>query len=366
MFALSPTGIGATLLDGTYHSAGGDLPALAHQLGDPDFIGFSVTTQGVVARSSNDNLFAFNSGDVTSEAAWQTSNTGNDTNTSVSGVGGFQPLGMQADANNHWIPVPELTGSVYTSTAAPSASTGWTEVWDPLSSPSVPADFDTQYANDPTLCNTQVTAGGVPSVNHAVAIATDLSVIVAPSGGLNQSYTDMQSAAPRPGVCISTDQGQHFYYAAFNNLPGSVATDAASPGPLGVNCVNKDTCYAFSGESNQAGTGYIYYSTNASQGVNSTWTLATMPSGFATSDTIDLYDLFFAPGGTHGWAVGDNSHAPLLLRTTDSGHTWTDVSTSVAGLTGVADLYTGFALDADHIWVGGRYGFIAATDTAQQ
>lgn len=366
VYALSRSGVGtAKLLDGTYHSAGGDLPALAHQLGDLDFIGFSVTSQGLVARASNDNIIALNSGDVTSASAWQVTATGNDTDPTVSGVGAFRPLGIQADASNHWVLVPELTGAVYTSTAAPSASTGWTEVWDPLSSPSVPADFDAQYAADPTLCNTQVTAGGVPSVNHAVAISTDLSVIVAPSGGLNQEYTDSRNASPRPGVCISTDQGAHFYYAPFNNLPGTVATDASSPGPLGVNCVNKDTCYAFSGEEFQAGTGYVYFSTNASQGKNSTWTLATMPTGWATSQEISLADLFFAPDGVHGWAVGNNSRHALLIRTTDSGHTWTDVSASIASFQ-TSDLYAGFALDANHIWIAGRTGFIAATDTAQQ
>ena len=54
------------------------------------------------------------------------------------------------------------------------------------------------------------------------------------------------------------------------------------------------------------------------------------------------------------------------MRTTDAGHTWSDVSSQVSGLQGAADLYNGFALDQDHIWVVGRFGFIAATARAQQ
>ncbi|MBS2032402.1 MAG: hypothetical protein JST54_31190 [Deltaproteobacteria bacterium] len=360
VFALSPSGIGATLLDGTYHSAGGDLPALAYQLGDIAFIGFESTHAGLIVHADNDNLYLVNSGDITSEAAWQSSSAApNGT------LDNTQLAAEEGDANNHFLMGGNF-GYLFSSTQAPSASTSWTKVWAPNAVPPVPADFDTQYASDPTLCNSDLTAGGIPEPGHMLYIAGDLSVVVGPSGGLNQNYTDMQSAAPRPGVCISTDQGQHFYYSAFTNLPFD-PSGSSSPGPSGITCTDKDHCYAFSGsQGGMNGSAYIYSSSNASANKTSTWTGATLPASLTATDSADIHDVFFAPDGTHGWAVGNINHAALLLRTTDSGHTWTDVSSSVVGLNGSADLYSGFALDADHIWVGGRYGFLAATDTAQQ
>ena len=75
--------------------------------------------------------------------------------------------------------------------------------------------------------------------------------------------------------------------------------------------------------------------------------------------------IFFAPDGVHGWAVGNLSRKPLMLRTTDSGHSWTDVSAQVASIA-QSDLQSGFALDANKVWVVGRYGFVGMTSSAQQ
>ncbi|MEQ1848341.1 MAG: hypothetical protein ABL983_22510 [Nitrospira sp.] len=186
----------------------------------------------------------------------------------------------------------------------------------------------------------------------------DLSVIVGVTGGLNER------SSASPGVCISTDQGQHFYNVAFSG--GSFGT--SQPGPKGVTCTDKDHCYAYSGKGlDPADAAYIYYTSNASAGKTSTWTAATVPSSWATSQqAIALQALFFAPDKTHGWAVGNSDRHSLLVRTTDGGHTWTDVSSQIDGLPNSADLYDGFAVDANHVWVVGRFGFIAATTTAQQ
>src|SRR5690606_21807032 len=139
--------------------------------------------------------------------------------------------------------------------------------------------------------------------------------------------------------CISTDKGRHFY---FKELP-EPDTDRSSPGPFGVTCVDKDNCFAFNGTQFQP-TSYIYYSTDATKGKASTWTKATIPAGFAESTDITISAIFFAPDKVHGWAVGNNSRKPLLMRTTDGGDSWADISAQVASLA-ESDLIGGFALD---------------------
>jgi len=186
-------------------------------------------------------------------------------------------------------------------------------------------------------------------------VAQDLSVIVQPAGGLNQHGT------AAPGVCISTDKGLHFYSVAFAGVPANAST----AGPKGVVCTDKDHCHAYNGQEFDAGTAQIYYTANASMGKASTWTAAAVPSAFATSSEITLQAMFFAPDGAHGWCAGNNDRKPLLLRTTDGGHTWTDVSSQISAITS-NELYGGFALDNDHVWAVGRNGTLVATSTAQQ
>ncbi|MBK7862600.1 MAG: hypothetical protein IPJ65_29125 [Archangiaceae bacterium] len=319
-------------------------------LGGIDFIGFDKRGSSLIARVDNSSTFVSATGDFTQKSSWTFVNMGR-------ADGDTLPLNsidqLQGTASNEWRLINHR-GFVYSATAAPSMTTVWTKIWSPLASPSVPADFAAQYAADPTLCRMDVSGGGVPSPSNPAYVAPDLSVIVTLSGGLNQ---DGDAA---PGVCISTDQGLHFYNRPFLGVP----TDVSSPGPIGVYCTDKDHCWAFNGLPFQKGTAYIYGSTNASAGKTSTWSAATVPTGFATAEDVELTGMFFAPDGTHGWVVGNKSRKPLMLRTTDSGKTWTDVSGSVSAAQ--SDLYGGFALDADHVWVVGRYGALLATSTAQQ
>jgi hypothetical protein len=65
------------------------------------------------------------------------------------------------------------------------------------------------------------------------------------------------------------------------------------------------------------------------------------------SETVSLRALFFSLDGMHG------------------GRTWSDVSSQVQGIADKA-LVSGFALDNDHVWIGGRLGALIATDTAQK
>ncbi|MFT3713310.1 MAG: hypothetical protein QM817_37115 [Archangium sp.] len=348
VFALSDTAVGEKLVDGVYP---GPVPTAAAVLGDLDFDGLDKTRNGVVARLAASGAYISATGDITQKSSWTVVPMGRE-------GGDTLPLNAQAalqlDASGKTVLINKR-GFVYTSSAAPADSTVWTELWGPTATPSVPADFAAQLALDSRLCDSDVTAGGLPLPSQPAFISQDLAVMVTVAGGLNQDGN-----AP-PGVCISTDQGAHFYSVPFAGTPMS----ATSPGPLGVTCIDNDKCWAYNGLQFQEGTAYIYFSTNASQGKNSTWTRATLPAAFSASDDISLSGIFFAPDATHGWAVGNNSHKALLLRTTDGGKNWTDVSASVSSVLD-NDLYNGFAIDADHIWLSGRFGTLMTTSTAQK
>lgn len=87
-----------------------------------------------------------------------------------------------------------------------------------------------------------------------------------------------------------------------------------------------------------------------------TWRAVALPSSVADR-TLALNAAFFAPDGQHGWIVGYDfdASAALGLATTDGGATWSVLS----GL-GKSKLYSGFALDATHVWVGGEQGVLLA------
>lgn len=360
VFALTgTTGWGVLLVDGSYKLGAGELTTLSGTLGDLDVIGFVPTRTGVVARITTSGAVVVGSGDLTQKSSWHAMKTG-----SVVG-GGFglnATLTLQSASDTDWV-FANNNGFVYNATSAPGASTQWTQIWSPNAVPSVPADFPAQFAADHTLCDWDISTSAQPYPSQSFYASTDLSVMVYPAFGLNQSsYRELNNLEASygdnaPGVCISTDKGLHFYFKEFPET-----LDVSSPGPFGVTCLDKDTCFAFNGTQFQADS-YIYYSTDASMGKASTWTKATIPAAFPASTDITISAIFFAPDKTHGWAVGNNARHPMLLRTTDSGHTWADVSGQVSMAD--SDLVGGFALDANHIWVTGRYGFIGYTDTAQ-
>jgi hypothetical protein len=61
------------------------------------------------------------------------------------------------------------------------------------------------------------------------------------------------------------------------------------------------------------------------------------------------------------WLVGfsfqSSNTFPLVLKSSDAGSTWKDITAALASLPDSgAKLHTGFALDANNIWVGGERG----------
>lgn len=360
VYALGANAWGELLVDGDYED--GPLSAISGSLGDFGFLGFVPTRTGLVARVTTSGAIVSASGDFTAKSSWTAVKTG----TVVGGSFGLNAtLTLQSTADDDWV-FANNNGYVYSATQAPSESTAWTRIWAPTAVPPVPADFVAQYTADKTLCDWDISTTAQPYPSQSFYASKDLGVMIHPAYGLNQnSWRELNNrenefGAIKAGVCISTDKGRHFY---FKELP-EPDTNLSSPGAFGVTCLDNDTCFAFNGTQFQANS-YIYYSTDATQGKASTWTKATLPAGFATSTDITLSALFFAPDKVHGWAVGNNARKPLLLRTTDRGHTWADVSGQVASLA-TSDLVNGFALDEQRIWVVGRYGFVGTTDSAQK
>ena len=354
LYALGANAWGELLVDGDYED--GPLSALSGTLGDFGFLGFVPTRTGLVARVTTSGAIVAATGDITAKSSWTAVKTGDI-------AAGNATLTLQSSADNDYVFVNN-NGYVYAATQAPSASTAWTKLWAPTSVPPTPSDFVAQYTADKTLCDWDISTTAQPYPSQSFYASTDLGVMIHPAYGLNQnSWRELNNkegefGAIKPGVCISTDKGRHFYFKEF---PETLSV--SSPGPFGVTCLDNNTCFAFNGTQSQANS-YLYFTTNAAMGKASTWTKATLPAGFALSTDITISAVFFAPDKTHGWAVGNNSRKPLLLRTTDAGHTWVDVSGQVMSLAN-SDLVNGFALDKDRIWVVGRYGYVGTTDSAQ-
>jgi hypothetical protein len=267
--------------------------------------------------------------------------------------GGNAQEALRGDADDHWLLINHV-GYVYGSSSAPSAGTDWTKLWSPTATPPVPEDFEDRYAADGTLCDSDVSTGEAPAATQNVYISEDLGLAMFPAGGLNQSGT------AKPGVCISTDRGVTFYNVPFADLAD---LDISAPGPIAVTCLDNDDCFAYNGVDLELGSVYLYYTNNASAGKASVWHRATLPAGLDAGTDVNPYVLFFAPDKMHGWLAGANEENPMLLATTDGGHTWTNKSAAISALTDQR-LHSGFAVDADHVFLGGEDGTLLYTDTA--
>jgi len=248
------------------------------------------------------------------------------------------------------------SGVVATSVGAPGPSTEWTERWAPEAIPTYP---------------NPIPPGGC-SYGPRTRINENLNQIgaISPNGQHVLYITksaDVDASAATQVVCVSHDGGVTFQSSPLA-VRGTV-DNASAVGPTAVTMVSDTVAFAAVSDFpfREGGTATIYKSTDSGE----TWAATTMPAGLS-SKVIQIAAVFFAPGGTVGYAVGQNDTdgKALLLKTTDGGGTWVVPAGAAALETGLDDvfgsfhrLYTGFALDEDHLWVGGDRSALFYSDT---
>jgi hypothetical protein len=294
--------------------------------GTLDFYGFDKIGERIMVRAKTSSAFITAKGDVGQVSNWSVGSIG----TTPGGLNQQMGIGTK---DHRWVLF--LQAFVAESINPPDSKTSWTTIWSP---DRVPEDFNKMWQNDKTLCSS---IPGVPRAGiklQSAYVAPDLSIL---------AYTTSEGTRDEPegvGICLSNDGGKRFYRANLNLKEGN--------DPNGVTCISSDTCFTFSDRLFNGDTDYIYYTNDAQKLGTSTWTLAKLPT---MREKTTINSIFFAPDRKNGWAVGGVANSsPLLLSTTDGGATWKDSSSSVRAVASDTVLHSGFALDANNVWLGGK------------
>jgi hypothetical protein len=306
--------------------------------------GFSNQSQGfgglfnVAGTGLIDLSFSFGNEYIVSADQGQTfteSEKSADTTMNIDGVW------ISKDASGKWHLVDHV-GNVWVSPTAPGTTATWTRTWQPGGDDPVPKDPQT---------------GKVPAADCQDAIGTGYYVEAqqlfwASSDGAKMLYGYGFGDYPA-GVCRSTDGGNNFLPVAFPNPPAP----SAMKSPY-VILFTSDThgIAAYANELDDAGSSYVYITDDA----GATWTAGALPaslastkyalgSGFASRDGKALF---------LGGRTGSPSVAAVLLKSTDGGKTWKDISGNLnaAANGSFYEVHAGFALDANNVWVGGDKG----------
>lgn len=223
---------------------------------------------------------------------------------------------------------------------APGPNSIWDDVYAPEAVPTTPNPLPAdQCQQGPT--------GSVPIQRGRVHVSQDGQFVA-------YSATQDDEAV----VCVSHDGGVSF----FPKKMTGVGEDAAGFPPSGVAFTSPTVGIAFWGNNIYPGQQYILRTTDAGE----TWTAVAVPADVAQK-SIEFQNAFFAPDGQSGWIVGYNyeNSIALMLKTTDGGLTWSSASGDLAAKVNAAGggkLFTGFALDANHLWVGGERGVLMANE----
>jgi len=227
-------------------------------------------------------------------------------------------------------------GVVATADSPPGSNAAYVNVWAPDAIPPVPATF--------TAGECQHGPGNVagPATRYATHVSADRSFL---------AYTYLDDDVG-PEICISSDGGTSFQQHLLLDVPDA-SSDRA---PSGVVFTDRMNGILWLARENAAGT-YIKRTTDG----GTTWDPVLLPTAVASHD-LDLPVGFFAPDGQHGWLAGYDftQHLAILLATADGGASWTPVAGVGAAVdnAGSLKLYSGFALDATHVWLGGDNGLL--------
>ena len=205
------------------------LAATLGTLGTISFLGFSqVGTKLVAHVNGAEGGFVSATGDVTKAASW----------TAVPIAILLDDFGLNAQfdfaaSGGHTTMI--ASGRIWDTTDAPGATATWTNIYSPQATPPIPADIADQRAADPTLCDTDPSVSIVPDLTQSVYMSADLSLIITPSGAVNQGGDDPA------GVAISTDGG-HSASTTRRSRAWTWAWRARSAS----RCTSKDHCVACS------------------------------------------------------------------------------------------------------------------------
>ena len=225
------------------------------------------------------------------------------------------------------------TGVVSVATAAPAPETTYDDVWAPQAAPPVPDPVPAE------MCQAGPRGTGVPTMRYGAYVSPDRSFLA------YVSNPDFEVE-----ICISTDGGRTFHPHKLD-VPSALADYT----PSGVVFTGAMTGVTWAAQPSAG----AYIKRTIDGGM--TWRDATLPAGIATGE-LELPAGFFAPDGQHGWIAGYDHKAQraLVLATADGGATWAadnGVADAVAAAGG-DKLYSGFALDAAHVWLGGAHGVV--------
>jgi hypothetical protein len=303
-------------------------------LGTIGFLGFSKLEDRLIAHlNGSASGFLSAKGDITQASSWTIDLIGTASGINFSLA---QQMGVGVK-DGRWVHF--MMSAVMESPDTPGKGALWTPAWSPVD-PSYPKNFFELYQKDKSLCIVEPGVGAAPKLTQPAYVAPNLSVILHTSGFYTQRARDRSSG--EAGVCISTNGGKTFHLIAFKGV-------RSDDGPAGVTCISSERCFAYSGIRD---TKFIYATSNVSKGKDSVWAATKLP---ALRENSVINNIFFAPDGKHGWAVGSiASSSPLVFSSDDAGESWKDVSASARAVVPNARLHSGFAVDATHVWLGGE------------
>jgi hypothetical protein len=317
--------------------------------GNDVYYGVTGTSVGVVAfGASSANL-------ISSSDDGKTFSYGKMYGSAVSGTTGI-PLNegaywLGSDSSGAWH-IADQDDGVWASPTAPGPDATFTLTWHPDGAITVPATVPTADCAGYTGNSYYSTRPG--------------PIFAASANGSNLVYGGNVEGDGPPQLCHSSDGGQSFVDVTANVSPASFTTENYPW--IYLYASNTNVIGAFGSELSGPSTTYVLYSTDG--GVN--WTQGTLPTSAANMTT--LIGAFATASGSSLFLVGDgfglypgasqDDPALLLYKSSDGGQTWTDLSAKLANLPNAPlRLSNGFALDDDHIWVGGEGGFIAYSET---
>ncbi len=302
------------------------------------------------------NIFKTQAGYAATLATAESTVLSNDNGTSFTKVRTNLPYGLSRSVVLHDAPDNKWTwvgasGVIAESATPPSLTAVWSALWAPQGIPPFPNPVPPAPG-----CQKAPIPPSNPIPEQYVYVSPNRQFV---------AFTVYVDSADAHQICLSNDFGKTF-------LAKKLVHDQEHKQPNGANgitFINDTTGFVFAGDFLAAGAAYIQKTTD--KGV--TWSANTLPAALKAQQ-IEIRHVFFAPDGVNGFAVGwyYSPFGPLVLVTTDAGNTWS-ASTTTAALkeqmgkdTFGSKLYTGFAFDKDHLWVGGERGAVYANSKGGQ